>query len=74
MRKLGKRKKRKEKKRKEIPPSMVQFINCNSTNMFNPIRKRRIGVEDTMALGGGLMPKPIHFKERVALSQHKKFG
>jgi hypothetical protein len=31
--------------------------------MFNPRRKRRIGVEDTMALGGGLMPKPIHFKE-----------
>jgi hypothetical protein len=63
---LEKRKKEKKRKEKKIPPSMVQFINCIfQSNMFNPKRKRRIGVENTMALGGRLMPKAHSFQRKA---------
>jgi len=71
--KIGKKKERKEKK---FCQPWYNLLTAFQSNMFNPRRKRKIGEEDTMALGGGLVPKPIHFKEKPprALSQHKKFG
>jgi hypothetical protein len=61
--KIGKKKERKEKKFRQ---PCYNLLTAFQSNMFNPRRKRKIGEEDTMALGGRWAHAKAHSFQRKA--------